>query len=368
MNKFTQIICIVPRLPPAIDGVGDYGLNLATQLRKDFAIDTHFVVGDPNWTGAINIEGFPISKVSASSASSLLSSLLSLDISTVLLQYGGYGYAKRGCPLWLVEALESWKSSNANARLITMFHEIYASGPIWTSAFWLSNLQRNLTARLVQLSDRCLTSKQEYAEILHQLCRAKQAQIACLPVFSNLGEPECVPPLAKRTRRLVVFGHRNSRVQVYQKCSEALEQTCQALEIEEICDIGVPTGLELSTINGTPVVEKGVTETTQLSNILLDSVVGFLNFPPPAHLAKSTVFATYCAHRLIPNMVPTCTVPIDGIQSGKHYWSTNDQSKQLCLEVGQEIADNAHAWYQTHSLPVQAKIFAAFLQPEDCRR
>lgn len=28
------IIQIVPRLPPAIDGVGDYALNLARQLRK----------------------------------------------------------------------------------------------------------------------------------------------------------------------------------------------------------------------------------------------------------------------------------------------------------------------------------------------
>lgn len=47
-----KIIQIVPQLPPAINGLGDYALNLARQLRQDFAIETHFVVGDHSWTGA----------------------------------------------------------------------------------------------------------------------------------------------------------------------------------------------------------------------------------------------------------------------------------------------------------------------------
>jgi hypothetical protein len=363
-NKPIKVIQIVPQLPPYVNGLGDYAMNLARQLRKDYKIQTHFVVGDRHWEGATAIEDFPIQKVESDSAEALLSLLSSdsnqsISASTVpiLLHYVGYGYAKKGCPVWLVKGLERWKANNANSHLVTMFHEVYASGPPWTSAFWLSGQQQNLAGRLLKLSNRCLTSKQSYAEILYKLARVKQGSITSLPVFSNIGESEYVPPLAERTRRLVVFGSRNARLQVYQRCRAGLTQTCQALEIQEIFDIGVYTALDLSEINGIPIVEKGVTQAPEISKILLDSVAGFLNFPLPPYLAKSTIFAAYCAHRLIPCMVSFSTTSIDGLQTGKHYWSVDSQSKHLCLEVGQEIADNAHAWYQTHSLTVQAKIF-----------
>jgi hypothetical protein len=367
-NQHIKIIQIVPQLPPYINGLGDHALNLARQLRQDYDIKTHFIVGDRNWQGSTVIEDFPIQKMETDSAETLLS-LLSTNSSqlvsapkvSILLHYVGYGYANKGCPVWLVEGLERWKANTANSHLVTMFHEVYASGLPWTSAFWSSPLQQNLAGRLLKLSDRYLTSKQSYAEILYKLARVKQDSIASLPVFSNIGEPEYVPPLAKRTRRLVVFGHRNSRSQVYQQCRAALESTCQALKIEEIYDIGVPTDLELSTINGIPVVEKGVTESIEISKILLDSVAGFLNVPPPAYLAKSGIFAAYCAHKLISCMTSSSKVPIDGLLSGKHYWSTGDQDRQLCLDMGQEIADNAYAWYQNHTLSTQAKIFANYL-------
>ena len=63
MNHLTNVYSIVPRVPPAIDGVGDYALNLARQLRKDFNIQTHFIIGNPIWSGASKIEGFPISHI-----------------------------------------------------------------------------------------------------------------------------------------------------------------------------------------------------------------------------------------------------------------------------------------------------------------
>lgn len=355
-----SIIQIVPRLPPAIDGVGDYALNLARRLRQDFNIETHFVVGDPTWAKTMDIEGFLVSQITVRSVTALLATIHQHP-TPVLLHYVGYGYAKRGCPFWLVDGLQRWRATGVNRFLVTMFHELYAFGPPWTSSFWLSLWQRHLAARLTQLSDRCLTNKQGYAQILCKLSRGKHTQILSLPVFSNIGEPERVPLLMERRRRLVVFGHRNSRLQVYQQCLTALEQTCQALGIEEICDIGVPTGLALSQINGIPVVEMGVTKAAEMSELLQNSVAGFLSFPPPEYLAKSTIFAAYCAHRLIPVLTASGAVPIDGLQASKHYWVANDQITQLSLEVGQAIADNAYTWYQTHCLSVQAKIFAAHL-------
>ena len=364
MNYLTHVTSIIPRLPPAIDGVGDYALNLARQLRKDFNIQTHFIVGNPTWTGAAEIEGFPVSQISMGVAShrhgspdALLNLLSSDRTSSILLHYVGYGYAQRGCPVWLVDGLQRWKSLFPKRSLLTMFHEVYASGPPWTSSFWLSPLQKNLAARLAQMSDRCITSKQSYGEVLYQLNPTKQTEITCLPVFSNIGEPEYLPTLSERSQRLVVFGSRNARLQVYNQCLKALEETCQNLNIKEILDIGVPTGLELSKIKGIPIIERGVDEAEEISKILQDSIAGFLNFPPPAYLAKSTIFASYCAHRLIPCMAISSKIPVDSLEKGKHYWSADEHSNELTLKQGHDIADNAYAWYQTHSLPVQAKIF-----------
>ena len=106
MSDLSTVISIVPRLPKAIDGVGDYALNLARQLRKDFNIQTQFIVGNPEWKGELEIEGFSISQV-IDSNSNQLTALLECDrTSPVLLHYVGYGYAKRGCPVWLVDGIQ----------------------------------------------------------------------------------------------------------------------------------------------------------------------------------------------------------------------------------------------------------------------
>ena len=362
LNKM-QVTALVTRLPPALDGVGDYALNLAHRLRKDFGIKTHFVVCTPTWTGATEIEGFRVTQVSDCSVNSLLSVLPSEEFSSsiVLLHYVNYGYAKRGCPVWLVDGLQRWKAFGTNRSVVTMFHETYAFGPPWASSFWLSPLQRNLAARLARLSDCCLTSRQGYAERLQELSRGKHTQIPILPVFSNIGEPKQVPLLIERNRRIVVFGSPSNRLRVYQESWAELELTCKLLKIEEIWDIGSTTGLSLATVNGVPVVELGKQSAAEISVFLLNSLAGFFNYTPE-YLAKSTIFAAYCAHGLLPISHVSSDLTTDGIIDGKHYWIPGNNTEELnSVAQLQAIADHAHAWYQTHNLSVQAKTFAAVL-------
>ena len=355
------IIQIVPKLPPAIDGLGDYALNLARQFRKDFGIETHFIVGNPTWTGAKQIEEFPVSKVNDHSADNLLSLLTNNRISTVLLHYVGYGYAKRGCPNWLVDGLQRWRTESTHRKLVTMFHEVYADGrPPWTSSFWLSSLQKKLASRLVQLSDRALTSKQLYAEILHKLSQGKHQQIPTIPVFSNIGEPQQVLPLVKRQRQLVVFGGRSKRLSVYQNCWSELKHVCQLLEIKQILDIGPAVELPLASTHNLEIAKKGELSTSEISNILLNSLVGFLDYNP-LYLAKSGIFAAYCAHGLITINYRCSHLPIDGIEHGKHYLLSDEYDLIQDLEKLQIIASNAYSWYQRHRLSIQAEQFFSYL-------
>ncbi len=364
-HRNLEIIAIVPRLPPAVDGVGDYALNLAQQMRQDLGIITNFVVADPHWSGETIVEGLIIRQIQEQSSKNLLN-LLSAEKSnpTVLLHYVGYGYARRGCPIWLVEALEQWRKLGNNRRLVTMFHEIYAFGPIWTSQFWTSPLQRNLATRLIRLSDRPLTSKQGYADIIRKLGQGKHSDIPTLPVFSTVGEPKNLSPLSARQRRLVIFGGIGQRSRVYQQSLFALEKTCQELEIEEILDIGPPLNFQIQPINGIPVNCLGIKSSQEISSLLSNSLVGFFNYPLE-YLSKSTVFAAYCSHRLLPVGVWYEGKDEDGLSGGKHYWLADRHERSLNLLDKQIVADNAYIWYEQHQLSVQSLTFATYLNNEE---
>jgi hypothetical protein len=352
----THITQIVPTLPPKIDGLGDYALNLARQLRRDWQIETHFIVGDPAWIGDRDPE-FETQAIAHRSASALLS-VLRRD-RPILLHYSGYGYARRGCPQWLITALNRYQDSH----LVTMFHEVYTydCGPFWTSSFWLSPLQKRIATQLIQRCDRSLTSRENYVRLLQKISHQANLKITVLPVFSNLGEPTNLRPLSQRQRRLIVFGHRNTRLRTYTEHLRQLQHICKALSLAEIYDIGQPTGLNLSAICPCPVVEIGVASTTQISQIMQDAIAGFLSVPPPEYLGKSTIFAAYCAHGLIPILPEASSTSIDGLTPYQHYWVAQPQF-DTCQDKF-AIAKSAQTWYCQHNLAVQARQFARHLIP-----
>lgn len=355
------LIQIVPRLPPAVDGVGDYALNLARQFSTIFGISTRFIVGDPVGNTCAYLEGFPVTRIEDRSAHAFLSLPDIKSTSSVLLHYVGYGYEKRGCPRWLVDGLEHWQSADGDRKLITMFHEVYAFGPIWTSSFWLSRLQKTLASRLARLSSHCLTNREEYADVISQLSWGSHKQVTALPVFSNVGEPDGMPsPLAGRKRRLVVFGNRGHRQLVFHESLKALSQTCHAFNIEEIVDIGVRVEHGISHLNGTPVVQAGALSAQEVSALLSESIVGFFNYPTD-YLGKSTIFAAYCAHRLLPVGVYYNGRQADGLLHGEHFWLVERHEGEWSMPAAQVVADNAYHWYQAHTLSKQAEVFASCL-------
>ena len=358
-----MLIQIVPRLPPFTDGLGDYAWMLAKELQDHYGIKSHFIVCDPAWIGKDNLEGFSTARLKERSATCLKSNLLiSKSSDSVLLHYVGYGYARRGAPLWLINGLENWRMHNSKANVMTMFHEISASGPFWTSSFWLSSLQRRLAARLALFSDTCFTSRQGYAEILRTLSRNKHNSISTLPVFSNIGEPQKIPPSLKdRKRQLVIFGSPSNRARVYKNSLAALEIACRTLAIKKVCDVGMPTDLIVSNINGIPVTQMGQRPAAEISDLLLDSIAGFLDYHT-AYLAKSTIFAAYTSHRLIPISASGKSTPEDDLEAGKHYWVANSNVKEFSLISGQEIADKAYVWYQTHKLSEHVNTFAKVIE------
>lgn len=347
------LVTIVPRLRPAIDGVGDYAMKLASQLHQDFELSTQFIAGDPDWRSKEELAGLAAIAVDERSVASLTAGLQGQSV--VLLHYVPHGYAAKACPFWLIKGLERWHASTPNSRLVTMFHELYALDwhRPWSSDFYLSLVQQHLAGRIAQLSDACLTSTARYTRTITRLSRGKHTQVPVMPVFSNVGEPSHVLPLEQRQRRLIIFGQRHSKRLIYQQSLAVITQLCQQLNLQEIWDIGPTTDITPATVNTIPVKELGQLSETQISLILSESLAGFLNYDPK-RLGKSGIFAAFCAHGLLPINHRALGDSLDGLTAGSHYGSL--EQGPIDISLGQEIATQALNWYRQHALPQQAHI------------
>ena len=357
-----EIIQIVPGLYPLINGVGDYALNLARQLKAQHGLNSLFIVSNPEWSGAENIEGFQVYKLTERN-STCLSSLYkknSLDMKAFILHYVGYGYANRGCPFWLAKAFESLKSELSSATFLTAFHELYAYGKPWQSSFWLHPFQKQLTVRLGTISDYCVTSRENYAQRLVQLGIPRN-KVNVLPIFSNVGEPQESIPLRERSKIMVVFGQKNGREKIYNKDEIFFLRACAALDIKTIIDIGDPLDETPSNIQGIPVKTLGLLPVRQISQYMRNAIAGFVSSTPCSYLAKSGVFAAYCAYGLIPVGICSHDVSHDGLVSGQHFLSVHEKMDHWTLDLGQKIADRAFQWHQTHNSSVHAKLYVSLI-------
>lgn len=355
------VVQLVPRLRPAVCGVGDYGLSLARALRDHHGIETQFVLGDPQWRGPKTVEGFRVHTVAARAAPSLLELLSQFPAEwPLLVHYVGFGYHGRGCPLWLSRALDIRRATVGESRIVTMFHEVHPTGvPPWSTSFWLAPAQRHVAARLARTSDACVTSREAFASMIRSLSNGTHSRVPSLPVFSTIGEPDRVPPnLGDRTPRLVVFGSPVNRIPVFSRVG-FLERVCRTLGIQEIVDLGAPVDIGRVTIAGIEVQRRGIVSASEASDLLLDSIAGVFDYPTDA-LAKSTIFAAYCSHRAIP-VGWSYTLPSDGLQEGEQ-WLSERNLPDYSPVVGQRIADAGYTWYLRHCLAVQGEAFADLLR------
>lgn len=260
--------------------------------------------------------------------------------SCVLLHYSGYGFSKRGAPLRLLQDL---KSRSTNGFLGIFFHELYAFGPPWRSSFWLSPVQRYIACRLAQLSDFWITNREESAQWLRRVAGDKPH--STLPVFSTMGEaPEYI---ARRQPKIVIFGSRGLRLATYRSAGNSLFNWArkQGLEVHDIGptieDAGIVTELRRA-----GVILHGRLAAEEVSTHLSDAMFGVVAYPV-GYVAKSTVFAAFCAHGGCPVLISKHYLPADGLVAGVHYLAGIPNGVLQQSHIG-SVAAAAWAWYQPH--------------------
>ncbi|WP_288031699.1 hypothetical protein [Microcystis sp. LE18-22.4A] len=336
-----QIIQIVP----FYTNDGDFNVILAEAIRAETGIVSRLI----NYKSLRNMDDPRV-----------LSSLITPDCLGVLLHYNCRHY---DVPHWLLRVLQ-YLTKTRDFQLIILVHEFSATytrkGIIFPAfRFLLTSYQ------ILRLADSIVTTTSRIENIVSRL--TGKTEVICLPNFSTMGEPQCIPPLKERPPYLIVFGSQHTRPLVYTKFSKNLLKACRALGIERIYDVGYPCDLSTTEgqFKGIEIVPMGFQSNQVVSELMLTSRGGFLDYSRfPRDLGKSTVFAAYAAHGLVPVLTDYNPSEADGVENNKHYLVADENLSSLDLSQLQQIADNAHRWYQDHNLIKVAKFYGSYFNPE----
>ena len=299
-----RCIHVAPELPPTVGGVADYTALLSRRLVEvsDGGVEPVLVHAGKEPAETIEADVPVVDLSGQCSAAALAETVRRLareadERAVVLLEYSGYGYSGRGTPVWLYRGLERGCRTDS-IELVTVFHELAASGPLWSSAFWLAPLQRWIAKRLLRASSHALVNRPPSADQLRSWA-SDASKVVLQPVFSNVGEPEANLPLDDRDCAVIFCGGREKEL-IYDH-SDQLEQLLRREGIERLVDIGPPP--ETLPSMDVPCDVLGVQPADTVSQWLLRARMGFARRRLDL-LTKSGVVAAYVAHGVPPVILP----------------------------------------------------------------
>ncbi|MBA3544324.1 MAG: hypothetical protein H0T83_07790 [Chthoniobacterales bacterium] len=330
MNSILQI---VPRVPGGRDGVGDYAQTLAQRLEKSHGLATKFISG-------AELQELPQPPAAGA----------------IILHYVNYGYDPRGVPLWLPTVLRRLRGS---AKLLTVFHELYASGSWRQSAFWLQPLQKRIARSIAGLSEAAIVSSEVLREQLTSL--TAKSRIIVHPVFSNFGEPDLtgVMMAERDPHRWVICGGTKLIERSVRSFLQAARGIAAPFAPRELFVVG---GTDTASIRQQLKAHPGIEaryhpeiDAAEASRILSACAFGWVDYfvrpgVPTSAVLKSTAFAACCAHGVIPVFPHRGSViarsgdalpgPFFVAPAGQSFPGESERPA---------VAQSIQAWYQRHA-------------------
>ncbi len=348
------LIQVVAQLKPGRCGVSDHALLLAQELEAAFGIETAFAVVNSSAPCETPFRRVYCGQPQLQEACTALSQG---QAAAVLVHLSGYGFSRDGAPAELAAALERVREEG-HFRTAVYFHELYATGMPWRSAFWHSRRQQRAVGRIARECDLLVTNIGRHAAWLErQAPRRSQQPVRVLPVFSNVGEAETLVPMAEREPVMAIYGLAATRRHAYEQISLLAETLC-GLGTKGILDIG-PGAVAPAEAGGIPVRRMGEMSATELGQTLSRARYGFVQHG--AHcMAKSGVLAGLCAWGVVPLIAKPFVDEYDGLRDGIQVISPQTAAGARGADL-ESCSQAAWRWYAAHGLRAHASMYRDWL-------
>src|SRR5438105_7076648 len=365
-NRFSlsTLLQIVPKIPGGIDGVGDYALSSTKKLREGFGCETIFAtfqnhhapgsmtaLSGRTQTGNMSGPGFKVLALER------LASQLSEKYDHVLLHYVNYGFQKRGVPFRLLSILRALREKHAG-KFVTVFHELYASGPPWTSAFWLQPLQIDLAKSVARLSDGCIVSSDNFRRELIRM--VPHAEIELHPVPSGLGEPLLsADQIANRNpHQWAIFGGTGLAERSLRSFRQLMPRVPDSIAPQSLFVLG---GAENQATRSL-LVDLGIESdyrpriaAADASEILKTCSFAWFNYfhrpdVETSVILKSSAFSSACAHAVI-SVFPHrgSAISLDDDRLPGPFFVASDRCEIPGADGRAKIAAGIYDWYRRHA-------------------
>lgn len=329
--------------------MGDYALTITEKLRAKFGWNTLFATFQTS--SAVNAAGFEVVPLES------LISDAARKYEHTLLHYVNYGFQKRGVPFRLLSILRRLRGQH-HGKLVTIFHEIYASGPPWSSAFWLQPLQIQLAKSVGRLSDACIVSSDNFLSELRRL--VPTAQVELHPVPSGLGEPSLASDQItdRDPHRWAIVGGTGLSERSLRSFSQLLARIPESIAPRKLFVLGGVDNPATRSMLGELAVESDyrprITAADASEILGTCSFAWFNYFHRPdvetSVILKSSAFAAACAHGVIPVFPHRgSAVSLDGDRLPGPFFIESDRCEIPDAQARAKIATAIYAWYQSHA-------------------
>ena len=160
---------------------------------------------------------------------------------------------------------------------------------------------------------------------------------------------------------MAILGRPGAALRAYGKHRDALVATARALGVGEIVDIGPRDAKVPEEVGGLRVRSLGELSAGDISQLLSRCRVGVLDYPSDV-LGKSTVFAAYAAHGVVPVITRFRDGNADGLRDGGHFIVARERmDRTYSTKELEAVSQAVSQWYAPHSLERQAAALSGIL-------
>lgn len=345
-----RVVFILPRLPPAHCGLGDYSMILLGHMRMDppprilvmhGAAETRAVYPE------LDVEQLPATQAG------LLAHLHKLRAKRVFVQYVAQGFQSRGCPLWFLGALRKWRLETSNARLVMMLQELWFEPSFWKPDWLLQKFHRRALRRLASAVDRLFVSTESFYQRMKGATALGRLQVlinpATIPVIESCSQTQ------RQQGLIVLFGRQGSRIRALKDFapwlgklySKGLLTRLLLLGSRETSEMNRKEDFLAATLLPMEVIDVlGPLSRERLSRYFLSAEMGICT-KANQNFSKSTIFMGYASHGL--SIISTNTdrnaeAPLSFVTHPADLIKGTVSARQLKVK-----GENLRDWYNHHA-------------------